>query len=109
MNLCDEQEALIENHRKNCSICKSSYQSYLENMKIPQTPPCNKFIEELKSHIDLCQICNIANKKWNENGIEIIPEMRQVAHDISHNKIPNKKDLGKTIKHLTDKLGIDLN
>ena len=68
---------------------------------------CIELSDQLGKHIRTCNICSHANKIWNKNAVEVTPEMRRVAAAIGDNKMPDKKDLGKTIKHLTKKLGID--
>lgn len=108
MNLCQAQQDFIDDHRETCPVCKESYRQYIKNHNIPTHPPCKRFEEQMKNHLSSCVTCKAVNKKWNDNAIDVTPELRQVAIDIGDNKIPDKKVLGKAIKHLTDKLGIDL-
>ena len=108
MNLCPSQQEFIDTHRENCPVCKESYRQYRKNHNIPTHPPCKRFEEQMNDHLSSCVTCKAVNKKWNDNSVPIIPEMRQVAIDIGNNKIPSKENLGKTIKHITKHLGIDI-
>lgn len=85
------QTTYIEIHRKGCVICQASYESYLANMNIPMTPPCNTFMENMKSHIESCDICNNANKKWNEDAIPVTDSMRKGVCSIRQVKEVSKQ------------------
>ena len=75
--LCLDAQTMIDSHVQGCSVCQLSFKSYQANMNIPMTPPCSQFTTNLKIHISMCQYCNSANKKWNEDSIPVTNEIRQ--------------------------------
>ena len=101
--LCKDQEVMILNHTRICRICEKSFDEY-NKCGISNTPPCKQFIDNLRVHIDNCSTCNMANKKWNDDAIPTIPEMRQVSSMISKGQLPNAVLLNKVRSYLMEKL-----
>ena len=77
--LCETQAGIVAAHVNSCPICKKSFESQNNRIGIVTSPPCKTFLSELRSHVDKCQTCKIANQKWNFDAVPVDDEMRSVA------------------------------
>ena len=113
--LCEIQKALIKLHLENCTVCKSSFESYMKPIKvpgqnneipakIPTTPPCGVFINGLREHIKHCSICNVSNKKWNEDSIPISDSMRLIISKM-HDGKATEEEMHQLRIELSEELG----
>ena len=80
---CQQHQDIINEHLKECIICKASYQAYLDNHNIPMTPPCNLFTQQVKEHIEKCKTCEEAQRKWNEDSIPVTPKFRSLVSKLT--------------------------
>lgn len=104
--LCQTQTSFIENHPKECNICKASLESYNKSFGIAQTPPCKQFMEQMQSHIPNCKICSKANKNWNDDAIPISENMRTIAGKLGRGQMPSAMELENIKRELKEKLGV---
>jgi hypothetical protein len=98
--LCPRQEQAIQNHVEGCPICKASFNSS-KKFGIPTKPACKKFLETLRTHIDNCSTCMIAETKHNEDSITITQDMRDVIELIpSMETVKNPREFIAKLKTL---------
>lgn len=104
--LCQPQIELIEKHTIECAICRQSRYEYIK-FGVSSTPMCKAFESRLKNHISMCGYCQGVNKRWNEDAIPTIPEMRQVTSILAKGRVPNPILLNKVRGYLMEKLELN--